>query len=137
MTIQCHSDRERNERRGISKGESQKEISKKTITFKLKMKTLGTHNYYVYILTNKIKTVLYIGVTNNLKERLYFHRNPEAISKAFTTRYKVYYLVYFEHFMNVKTAIAREKQLKGWRREKKEKLINSFNPSWKFLNDEI
>jgi len=51
------------------------------------MKTLGTHNYYVYILTNKIKTVLYIGVTNNLKECPYFHRHPEAISKAFTTKH--------------------------------------------------
>jgi len=101
------------------------------------MKTLGTHNYYVYILTNKSKTVLYIGVTNNLEERLYFHRYPEAISKAFTTRYKVYYLIYFEHFMDINIAIAREKELKGWRREKKERLINSFNPSWKFLNDDI
>lgn len=48
-------------------------------------KTLGTHNYYVYILTNKIKTVLYIGFTNNIPERLHYHQNPEAHSKAFTT----------------------------------------------------
>jgi putative endonuclease len=51
------------------------------------MKTLGTHNYYVYILTNKRKTVLYTGVTNNLKEQLYFHSNPDPFSKAFTTKY--------------------------------------------------
>lgn len=57
------------------------------------MKTIGTHNYYIYILTNKIKTVLYTGVTNNLKGRLYFHKNPLPFSKAFTTRYKCYYLV--------------------------------------------
>jgi len=101
------------------------------------MKTLGTHNYYVYILTNRIKTVLYIGVTNNLKERLYIHQNPEATSKAFTKKYKVYYLIYIEHYMDVNTAISREKELKGWKRSKKEALINSVNPDWNFLNDEI
>jgi len=101
------------------------------------IKTLGTHNYYVYILTNKNKTVLYIGVTNNLKERLYYHQNPEATSKAFSTKYKTFYLIYYEHFSEIEQAIAREKQLKGWRREKKEKLINAFNPEWQFLNDEI
>jgi putative endonuclease len=99
--------------------------------------TLGTHNYYVYILTNKNRTVLYIGMTNNLKERLYYHRNPEPFSKAFTTRYKCFYLLYYEHFQDVDKAIDRETQLKKWRREKKEVLINSFNPEWRFLNDEI
>jgi putative endonuclease len=101
------------------------------------MKTLGTHNYYVYILTNKTKTVLYIGVTNNLKERLYSHKNPEAISKSFTTKYKVFYLVYYEYFTDINQAITREKQLKKWRREKKNNLINEFNPNWKFLDTEI
>ena len=90
------------------------------------MKTLGTHNYYVYILTNKNKTVLYIGVTNNLQERLYFHKNPEAISKTFTSKYNVFYLIYFEYFTEIDQAINREKELKGWRREKKEQLINSI-----------
>ncbi|PCI09483.1 MAG: endonuclease [Flavobacteriaceae bacterium] len=101
------------------------------------MKTKGTHNYYVYILTNKIKTVLYVGVTNNLKERLYFHKNPEAITKAFTARYKVFYLIYYEHFFDIDTAIKREKQIKGWRREKKDNLISEFNPRWKVLDNEI
>ena len=100
-------------------------------------KTIGTHNYYVYILTNKMKTVLYIGVTNELKERLYWHKNPEANSKTFTVKYNCFYLIYFEHFQDIEQAIDREKQLKGWRREKKEKLITSFNPNWRFLNDEI
>lgn len=100
-------------------------------------KTKGTHNYYVYILTNKTKTVLYIGMTNNLIERLYWHRNPEANTKAFTAKYKCFYLLYFEHFQDVEQAINREKELKSWRREKKELLINSINPDWKFLNDEI
>lgn len=101
------------------------------------MKTLGTHNYYVYILTNKAKTVLYTGITNNLRERLYWHQNPEAIDKNFTSKYKCYYLIYFENFQDVETAIKREKQIKGWIRKKKEDLISSINPEWRFLNDEI
>ena len=101
------------------------------------MKTLGNHNYYVYILTNKTKTVLYTGVTNNLKDRLYFHSNPEAHSKAFTTKYKCFYLIYYEHFLDINVAIKREKQIKGWSRDKKEILILDFNPNWNFLNDEI
>ncbi len=101
------------------------------------MKIQAKHNYYVYILTNKTKTVLYTGVTNNLKERLYYHRNPDPMSKAFTTKYKVYYLIYYEHFLDIDTAIAREKQIKGYSRKKKEKLIESFNPKWEFLNDKI
>ena len=101
------------------------------------MKTIGSHNYYVYILTNKTKTVLYTGVTNNLKDRLYYHNNPEPFSKAFTTRYRCYYLVYHEHFFEIEDAISREKQIKGWSRKKKDVVITSFNPKWRFLNDEI
>ena len=101
------------------------------------MKTLGTHNYYVYILTNKRKTVLYTGVTNNLKERLYFHSNPDPFSKAFTTKYKCFYLLYYEHFSDINVAISREKQIKGWSRAKKDALILSFNPNKNFLNNEI
>ncbi len=100
-------------------------------------KTKGTHNYYVYILTNKYKTVLYIGITNNLKERLFWHRNPEINSLHFTHIYNCYYLIYYEHFLDVDIAIKREKQLKGWRREKKEILIKGFNPEWRSLNNEI
>jgi putative endonuclease len=100
-------------------------------------KTFGTHNYYVYILTNKNKTVLYIGVTNDLKERLFAHRNPDVLSKAFTAKYKCYYLIYWEHYMDINTAIDREKQLKGWTRNKKDELIAQFNPNLRFLNDEI
>ena len=101
------------------------------------MKTQADHNYYVYILTNKNKTVLYVGVTNNLKERLYFHANPLPFSKAFTAKYNVKYLIYYEHYSDIETAIDREKQIKKYRREKKEVLIYTFNPQWKFLNDEI
>ncbi|TXE17880.1 GIY-YIG nuclease family protein [Psychroserpens burtonensis] len=101
------------------------------------MKTIGTHNYYIYILTNKNKTVLYTGVTNNLVERLYFHKNPLPFSKAFTTRYKCYYLVYYEHYFGIDDAIKREKQIKGISRFKKEKMISEFNSQWDFLNDNI
>lgn len=97
-------------------------------------KTKGTHNYYVYILTNKAKKVLYIGVTNNLKERLYYHSKTASNSKHFTHRYNCKFLIYFEHFQSIEIAIAREKQLKKWSRMKKETLINSFNPTWDFMN---
>jgi len=101
------------------------------------MKTFGTHNYYVYMLTNRNKTVLYIGVTNDLKNRIYWHSHPEANSKAFTAKYKCFYLIYWEHFTEIQQAIAREKQLKGWSRAKKDKLVNSVNPTWEFKNDKI
>lgn len=101
-------------------------------------KTLGTHNYYVYMLTNKSKTVLYTGVANDLKNRINFHReNANLNSKAFTSKYKCFYLVYFEHFNSVEDAIAREKQIKGWKRFKKDDLISLNNPKWRFLNDTI
>lgn len=102
------------------------------------MKTLGTHNYYVYILTNYNKSVLYTGVTNDLKIRLHQHKNPTTEDKTyFTMRYKCYYLVYYEYFQDVEQAIVREKQIKGYSRMKKEKLINDFNPDWNFLNNTI
>ncbi|WP_417214499.1 GIY-YIG nuclease family protein [Bizionia sp.] len=101
------------------------------------MKTKGTHNYYVYILTNKIKTVLYTGVTNNLETRIYQHRNPLPFSKAFTTKYKCFYLVYYEQYNDNETAINREKQIKGLSRAKKDGMITLFNPTWKFLNNDI
>ena len=101
------------------------------------MKTLGTHNYYIYILTNKNKTVLYIGITSDLKTRLYQHNHPIPFSDAFTSKYKCYYLVYYELVFDINQAILREKQLKGWSRLKKENLINSFNKEWLFLNDKI
>ncbi len=102
------------------------------------MKPLGTHNYYVYILTNKAKTVLYTGVTNELQTRLRFHReNANLNKKAFTSKYKCFYLIYYEHFNDINQAISREKQIKGWIRAKKEQMITNFNPDWKFLNNSI
>lgn len=101
------------------------------------MKTKGTHNYFVYILTNKNRTVLYTGVTNNLKQRLYYHKDSPPFSKSFTAKYKCFYLIYFELFQEIETAIKREKQIKGYRREKKEGLISRFNATWDFLNDSV
>lgn len=102
------------------------------------MKPKGFHNYFVYIVTNAAKTVLYIGVTNNLRTRLYQHKQDATTDKLhFTGKYNVYFLIYWERFDNINDAIRREKQLKGWRRSKKEALINEFNPEWRFLNDLI
>ena len=99
------------------------------------MKPIGTHNYFVYILTNKNKTVLYTGVTNELKNRLFWHEEDSKNRKThFTGKYNVFYLLYYERFQDVEQAIAREKQIKGWSRAKKEKLICEFNPEWNFLN---
>ena len=99
--------------------------------------TEGIYSFYVYIITNTYRTTFYIGVTNNLKERIYFHKNPEANTKAFTAKYKVFHLIYYEHFFDIDTAIKREKQIKGWRREKKDNLIKAKNPDWNFLDNEI
>ena len=87
--------------------------------------------YYVYILANKTNTTVYIGVTNDLIRRLWEHRN--AMADGFTKRYHVHKLVYYESTTDVQAAIAREKQLKGWRRARKNDLIESVNPSWQDL----
>ena len=93
----------------------------------------GYHTYYVYILTNKAKTVLYTGVTNNLKIRL--HQHKEALNpKSFTAKYNVHYLLYFEKFTWIQIAIAKEKEIKGWKKDKKIALIKTINPDFNFLN---
>jgi putative endonuclease len=95
--------------------------------------TEGIYNFYVYILTNKNKTVLYTGVTNSLKRRLLEHRD-KLNPKSFTARYNVEFLVYYEHFTWIQLAIAREKEIKNLLREKKLDLIKEFNPEFEFLN---
>ena len=93
------------------------------------MKTLGTHNYYVYITTNKNKTVLYTDVTNSLENRIAGHeKSAEEHGRNFTGSFNSYNLVYWEHFTEITAAIAREKQIKGWVRKKKIALIESTNP---------
>jgi len=84
--------------------------------------------YYVYILTNQYNTVVYTGVTNNLERRLYEHRNH--LVDGFTKRYNLNKLIYFETTSDVRSAIEREKQIKGWTRAKKNALIESVNPKW-------
>lgn len=86
-------------------------------------------DYYVYILTNEYNNVMYIGVTNDLRRRVYEHKSGEI--EGFTKQYNVHKLVYFESGHDVKAAIAREKQLKGWKRERKNALVESVNPEWK------
>ena len=91
---------------------------------------------YIYILSNKNNTVLYTGVTNNLKRRLEEHclkLNP----KSFTSKYNLNKLVYYESFFIIGDAIAREKQIKAGSRKKKELLINNINPEWNDLSEEI
>ena len=90
--------------------------------------------YYVYILTNWNDKVMYIGVTNNLERRLFEHQNE--LIEGFTKTYHVHKLVYFEETSDVRAAIAREKQLKGWRREKKNELVEIMNPTWKDLSED-
>lgn len=87
--------------------------------------------YYVYILTNWSHTVLYIGVTNDLPRRLSEHRSGAV--DGFTKKYRADRLVYFEQTNDVSAAIAREKQLKAWRREKKNALVETVNPQWREL----
>jgi putative endonuclease len=89
--------------------------------------------YFVYIMTNKSKT-LYTGVTNNLIHRVRQHQAKEI--PGFTSKYNIKMLVYHESFQDIKLAIAREKQIKGWKRDKKIELIESINPEWKDLSRE-
>ena len=91
------------------------------------------NDYYVYILTNENNTVLYIGVTNNIQRRVYEHKT--GVYEGFTKKYRVHKLVYYENCHDVRDAIRREKQLKNWSREKKNKLVESINPEWKELED--
>ena len=88
--------------------------------------------FYAYILTNKNHTVLYIGVTNDLKRRLKQHKQKS--NKGFTGKYNVEKLLYFESSPYVENAIKREKQLKKWNRTWKENLINEMNPDWNDLS---
>ena len=89
-------------------------------------------SYYVYILASATNYSVYIGVTNDLIRRVYEHRQ-DADPNGFTARYQVHKLVYFEQTSDVRAAIEREKQLKGWRRSKKNALIETMNADWKDL----
>lgn len=90
--------------------------------------------YYVYMMTNYTNSVLYTGVTNNLERRVFEHKNK--LIKGFTQRYNIKKLVYFETTSNIESAIEKEKQIKGWTRDKKNHLINSANPQWYDLSEQ-
>jgi putative endonuclease len=99
---------------------------------------MSHHNYYVYILTNPGKTVLYVGLTNSLERRLEEHLyNFDKEAKGFAAKYHCYNLIYYEWYLYVNEAIAREKEIKGWSRAKKEILISTLNPEWRFLNSAV
>ena len=89
---------------------------------------VNVHQYWVYILSNKSHSVLYIGITNDLYRRYLEHKNGTV--EGFTQKYRCHLLLYYEYYTDVEEAIAREKELKGWSRKKKETLIKSVNPYW-------
>ncbi|MEZ5496070.1 MAG: GIY-YIG nuclease family protein [Gammaproteobacteria bacterium] len=91
--------------------------------------------YYVYIISNQSNTVLYIGITNNLKRRIYEYK--EELVDGFSKKYRPEKLVYFEQLVDIENAILREKQLKKWNRKKKNLLVNKLNSEWRDLYYEI
>jgi putative endonuclease len=95
------------------------------------------NKYYVYILTNYTKTVLYTGVTRDLEGRILEHYSDRGNPESFTGRYHAYYLLFYEEYFSIRNAIDREKEIKGWRRSKKVELISDFNSEWRFLNEEL
>ena len=96
--------------------------------------TTNDYLFHVYIVTNPQRTVLYTGVTNNLGIRLMEHYANRGKENTFAGKYYCYNLVYYENFQYINSAIAREKEIKGWRRQKKLDLIKTINPDWTFLN---
>jgi putative endonuclease len=96
---------------------------------------VSTKSYYVYLLTNWNNRIMYVGVTNDLSRRLYEHKNK--LVAGFTAKYNLNKLVYFEEAQDVNVAIAREKEIKKWRREKKNQLVNGDNPGWQDLSETL
>ena len=93
------------------------------------------NHYYVYILASQRNGTLYIGVTNDLRKRVYEHKND--LVEGFTKKYQVHKLVYFEETFDIESAIKREKQLKAWKRKWKLELIEKSNPNWDDLYDKL
>ena len=93
-------------------------------------------DYWVYILSNKTGTTIYVGVTNNLLRRMYEHRN-HLLPNSFTSKYDVTKLVYYESTSDVYAALTREKQIKGWNRKRKNSLVESMNPKWEDLYETV
>ncbi|MEK7147109.1 MAG: GIY-YIG nuclease family protein [Patescibacteria group bacterium] len=91
--------------------------------------------YYIYLMTNKNNNVIYTGITNNLKNRVFQHKEKNI--QGFTKKYNIVKLVYYEIFNNPYDAISREKQIKAGSRKKKDGLIDKMNPQWKDLYEEL
>jgi len=98
---------------------------------------MWNYNFYTYITTNPEKTVLYVGVTNDITIRMLQHYENRGNDQSFAGKYYCYNLIYYEHFSHIEHAIQREKEIKKWRREKKIALIEALNPEWIFLNKEF
>jgi putative endonuclease len=96
-----------------------------------------TYNFWVYIVANWKKSTLYVGMTNNLRQHLKEHYDNRGKPDTFAGKCYCYNLVYYEWHQYVNNAIAREKQIKDWSRERKNQLIAEFNPQWLFFNKEI
>jgi len=94
-----------------------------------------TKSYFVYLLTNWNNRVIYVGMTNDLYRRIHEHKNKFV--DGFTSKYNLCKLVYFEHTNDINAAIAREKEIKKWRREKKDRLVEKINPGWNDLSESI
>ncbi len=93
--------------------------------------------YYVYITTNSSKSTVYVGMTNDIPSRILEHGLNAGNKYTFAGRYHCFNLVYYEEYKYVNDAISREKEIKKWRREKKKALIETTNPDWKFLNQDL
>ena len=91
--------------------------------------------YYVYLLTNWNNKIMYVGITNDLERRIYEHK--EKVVKGFTEKYNVNKLVYYEQTSDVDAALNREKEIKKWRREKKDSLVENTNPLWRDLSEDF
>jgi putative endonuclease len=98
---------------------------------------MNANCYFIYIVTNHERSVLYTGVTNNLSQRIIHHWQNRGQRESFAGRYYCYNLIYYETFQFISQAIAREKEIKGWRRQKKLDLIRTTNPQWTFLNPTV
>lgn len=96
---------------------------------------MWNYNFYVYIMANYTNSVIYVGVTNNLKRRVYEHKNK--LVEGFTNKYNTTKLVCFLHFSHIEAAIKKEKQIKKWNRTWKNELIERENPEWKDLYDKL
>jgi len=91
--------------------------------------------YYIYLMTNWNHRVMYVGVTNDLVRRVYEHKNK--LMEGFTSRYNIKKLVYFENTGDIHTTLAREKEIKRWRRDKKDALVQALNSDWRDLSEDF